>query len=110
MRACIKCLMMVLMLTLPAVAASHPVPKDRGALTDRDWLPHVVSKIAPLEWWNFATSSTEIRRNDYQSDYRFDLAKQDTSFPRFCFALFRPNPEMRSALMAAVNAYKDEVI
>jgi hypothetical protein len=93
-----------------AVAASHPVPKERTALANRDWLPHVVSKIAPLEWWNFANSSTEIRRDDYQSDYRFDLAKQDTLFPRFCFALFRPKPEMRSALMAAVNAYKGEVI
>jgi len=93
-----------------AVAASHPVPKDRAALTNRDWLPHVVSKIAPLEWWSFATSSTEILRDDYQSDYRFDPAKLETYFPRFCFALFRPTPEMRSALMAAVNAYKGEVI
>ena len=113
MRARIKCLVMVLVLGFAcssAVAASHSVPKDRAALTDRDWLPHVVSKIAPLEWWSFAMSPTEIHRDDYQSDYRFDLAKQDTSFPRFCFALFRPTPEMRSALMAAVNAYKGEVI
>ncbi len=113
MRACIKCLVMVLMLTfgcLPTAAGVHPVPKDRATLSDRDWLPHVVSKIAPLEWWSFATSPTEIRRDDYQSDYRFDLAMQETLFPRFCFALFRPKPEMRSALMAAVNAYKGEVI
>src|SRR6266853_615694 len=113
MRACIKCLVMVLMLTfgcLPTAAGVPPVPKDRATLSDRDWLPHVVSKIAPLEWWSFATSPTEIRRDDYQSDYRFDLAMQETLFPRFCFALFRPKPEMRSALMAAVNAYKGEVI
>jgi hypothetical protein len=113
MRARIKCLAMVLVLGFgcsSAVAASHPVPKDRDTLTARDWLPHVVSKIAPLEWWSFATSSTEIRRDDYQSDYNFDLAKQATLFPRLCFALFRPTPEMKTSLMAAVNAYKGEVI
>lgn len=92
-----------------AAPAAHPVPKERAALTNRDWLPHVLSKIAPLEWWSFASSSTEIRRDDYQSDYHFGLAKQETLFPRFCFALFRPTPEMRTALMAAVNAYKGEV-
>lgn len=113
MRVRIKCLAMVLALGFgcsSAVAASHPVPKDRAALTDRDWLPHIVSKIAPLEWWSFASSSIEIRRDDYQSDYHFDLAKQETLFPRFCFALFRPTPEMRSSLMAAVNAYQGAVI
>ena len=51
MRACIKCLIMVLVLIfgcLPTTAGVHPVPKDRATLSDRDWLPHVVSKIAPL--------------------------------------------------------------
>ncbi len=74
-----------------AVAASHPVPKDRAALTNRDWLPHVVSKIAPLEWWSFATSSTEILRDDYQSDYRFDLAKLETLLSAFLLCLVPAN-------------------
>ena len=113
MRACIKCLVMLWMLTfgcLPAAAGVHPVPKERAALTARDWLPHVVSKIAPLEWWSVAYSSSDLRREDFSSDYQYEQAKADTSFPRFCFSLFRPKPEMRFALMAAVNAYKGEVI
>jgi len=109
MRACIKCLMMVLMLTLIAVAASHPVPKDRAALTARDWLPHIVSKIAPLEWWSVAYSSSDLRREDFTSDYQYEQAKADTSFPRFCFSLFRPKPKEMVSLIAAVGAYKGDV-
>ena len=112
MRVRVKCLVIVLVLGFgcsSAVAASHPVPKDRAALTDRDWLPHVVSKIAPLEWWSFASSSSDLRREDFSSDYEYEQATADTYFPRFCFALFRPKPEERSALAAAVSEYAGSV-
>ena len=96
---------------MPVTAASHPVPKDRAALADRDWLPYVISKLAPLEWWSFAASSAEIRREDYSSDFRYQLAKQDSwEFPRFCFSLFRPKPEIMTSLIAAVNEYNGDVI
>jgi len=113
MRVRIKCLAMVLALGFgcsSAVAASHPVPKDRDALTDRDWLPHIVSKIAPLEWWSFAASSSDLRREDFTSDYQYEQARADTSFPRFCFSLFRPKLEVMSLLRAAVHGYKGDVI
>lgn len=112
MRASLKCLVMVLVLGFgcsPAVAASHPVPKDRAALTARDWLPHVVSKIAPLEWWSFAASSSDLRREDFTSDYQYGQARADTSFPRFCFSLFRPKPEHMASLISSVSAYKSDV-
>jgi hypothetical protein len=112
MRVRIKCLAMVLALGFgcsSAVAASHPVPKDRAALSARDWLPHVVSKIAPLEWWSFAASSSDLRREDFTSDYQYEQARADTSFPRFCFSLFRPRPEQMASLISAVSAYKSDV-
>ena len=111
MRACIKCLVMLLILTfgcLPAAAGVHPVPKDHAALTNRDWLPHVVSKIAPLEWWSVAYSSSDLRREDFTNDYQYEQAKADTSFPRFCFSLFRPKPKEMVSLIAAVGAYKGD--
>jgi hypothetical protein len=95
---------------LPALAAVHPVPKDRTALANHDWLPHVVSKIAPLEWWSVASSPSDLRRDDFSSDYEYEQAKLDTSFPRFCFSLFRPKPEVMSLLTTAVNDYQGDVI
>ncbi|MBZ5504757.1 MAG: hypothetical protein LAO78_04635 [Acidobacteriia bacterium] len=112
MSACAKFLAMVLVLGFggsSAVTASHPVPKDRAALTNRDWLPHVVSKIAPLEWWSVASSSSDLRREDFPSDFEYELARADTSFPRFCFSLFRPKPQQMDSLIAAVSAYKSDV-
>jgi hypothetical protein len=94
-----------------AATAAHPVPKERAALTNRDWLPHVLSKIAPLEWWNFAESSAAIRREDYSSAFRYEVAKQDTwEFPRFYFSFFRPKPETKMSLIAAVNEYEGDVV
>src|SRR5215813_3318363 len=95
----------------PAMSAVHPVPKDRAALSNRDWLPHVISKLGPLEWWTFVSSSAEIRREDYPSDFGYALAKQDTwEFPRFCFSLFRPKPEVMSSLFTAVEQYAGGVV
>jgi len=95
---------------LVALAAEHPVPKDRTTLTDCDWLPHVVSKIAPLEWWSFASSTRDIHREDYPGDLLYAAAKQDTwHFPHFCFSFFRPKPEAVSSLLQAVNEYKGDV-
>jgi len=112
MSACVKFLAIVLVLSfgcVPATAAAHPVAKDRDALTDRDWLPHVVSKIAPLEWWSFASSLSDLRREDFISDYLYEQAKADPYFPRLCFSLFRPKPQQMVSLISAVSAYKGDV-
>jgi hypothetical protein len=93
---------------VPALA-QHAVPKDRAALQDRDWLPHVVSKIAPLERWSFASSSSDLKREDFISDFQYEQAKSDLSFPRFCFVLFRPRPQQMASLISAVGAYKSDV-
>jgi hypothetical protein len=92
-----------------AATAVHSVPKDRAALADRDWLPHVVSKIVPLEWWSFASSPSDLRREDFISDFQYEQAKSDPAFPRFCFSLFRPKPEQMASLISAVSAYKGDV-
>ena len=110
----VRFLAMLLVLSLgyasAAATAVHPVPKERAALTNRDWLPHVISKIAPLEWWSFAAFNDEIRSEDYPSDYEYQQAKLNVFyFPRFCFSLFRPKSGEMSALMAAVNLYKGDV-
>lgn len=114
MSARVKFLAMALVLSFgcaSATAAVHLVPKDRAALTDRDWLPHVISKLAPLEWWSFAASPSDLRREDFPGDFSYNLAKQDTwMFPRFCFSFFRPKPEVMLSLLAAVNEYKGDVI
>jgi hypothetical protein len=113
MSACVKFLTMALVLScgcVSALAANHPVPKDRAALTNRDWLPHVISKIAPLEWWSFAASPAEISREDYPSDYDFEQAKLEIFyFPRVCFSLFRPKADPLPALIKAANEYSGDV-
>ncbi|HEU4416262.1 MAG TPA: hypothetical protein VFT65_15855 [Candidatus Angelobacter sp.] len=112
MSTCVKSLAMALVFSFAcafAATPAHSVPKDRAALTDRDWLPHVISKIAPLEWWSFASSPSDLRREDFITDFQYDQAKSDSTFPRFCFSLFRPKPQQMDSLIAAVRAYKGTV-
>jgi hypothetical protein len=67
-------------------------------------------KLAPLEWWNYQESISDVKREDYSSDSSFELARQNTwEFPRFCFSMFRPSEESFSALLDAVNDYKGDV-
>jgi len=94
-----------------SMAGEHSIPKDRANLTAGEWFPYVLSKIGPLEWWNFAASHKDVRRDEYPSDWSYNLAKQNTwEFPRFCFSLFRPKPELFAALFGAVDKYKGEVV
>jgi hypothetical protein len=112
MSARVRFLAVVLVLSFgyaAAATAAHPVPKDPAALTARDWLPHIVSKISPLEWWSVAHSFSDLRREDFITDFEYEQAQADTSFPRFCFSLFRPKPKEMVSLIAAVSAYKGDV-
>jgi hypothetical protein len=94
-----------------AMAGGRSIPKDRAQLSNGDWFPYVISKLGPLEWWSFAASSAEVRREDYASDWGYELAKQNTwEFPRFCFSLFRPKPEVFSSLLETVGQYKGDVV
>ncbi len=94
-----------------AMAGSHSIPKERAQLSNGDWFPYVISKLGPLEWWSFAASSAEVRREDYPSEWGYELAKQNTwEFPRFCFSLFRPNPQVFSSLLETVGQYKGDVV
>lgn len=89
----------------------HPVPKNRNALRSGEWFPHVISKIAPLEWWSFLESKADLKRRDYPSDGSFPLFKQNTwEFPRFYFSLFRPSIESYTALQRAVDGYEGAVV
>jgi hypothetical protein len=90
---------------------NHSVPKDRSALRGGEWFPYVVSKLAPLEWWSYQESIADVKREDYTSDLRFQLGRQNTwEFPRFCFSLFRPSNESFKALLRAVDEYQGAVV
>ncbi len=92
------------------VPESHAVPKDRSTLKGGEWFPYVVSKLAPLEWWSYQESIADVKREDYRSDWRFQLAQQNTwEFPRFCFFLFRPSTQSFMALLRAVDEYQGAV-
>jgi hypothetical protein len=94
-----------------AMAGDHSIPKDRARLSAGEWFPYVVSKLAPLEWWTFSASSKDVRREEYPSDWSYNLAKQNTwEFPRFCFSLFRPKPELFGSLFGAVDKYQGDVV
>jgi len=93
------------------MATNHPVPKDRAQLSNRDWFAYVISKLGPLEWWSFASSLAEVRREDFGSDWHYNLARQNTwEFPRFCFSLFRPKPEVLASLLTTVDSYRGDIV
>jgi hypothetical protein len=88
----------------------YPVPKDRAEVKGSDWFPHVVSKLAPLEWWSYQESIDDVKREVYSSDWSFQLARQNTwEFPRFCFIMFRPSGETYVGLLRAVEQYQGAV-
>lgn len=93
------------------MAQSHPVPTNRASLKAGDWFPYVLSKIAPLEWWNFAAFPADVKREYYPDDESFKLAQQNTwTFPRFCFSLFRPTPEAVVPLYKVIDEYRGGVV
>jgi hypothetical protein len=93
------------------MAAVHAVPKNRSALTGGEWFPYVISKLAPLEAWTFAASMDDVKRENYSSDFSYNLARQNTwEFPRFCFRMFRPPIEDWTALYKGVGEYQGSVI
>lgn len=64
----------------------HTVPTDRGTLKGGAWFPYVIGKLAPLEWWSYQESISDVKREEYRSDWSYELARQNTwEFPRFCF-------------------------
>ena len=89
----------------------HAVPKDRESLSTGDWFPYVLAKLAPLEEWNVILSPEDLVRDRYNSDFEFQLAKQDTwTVPRFCFHFFRIEPQALSRLFIALDSYHGAVI
>jgi hypothetical protein len=80
------------------------VPTNRGTLKGGAWFPYVIGKLAPLEWWSYQESISDIKRGDYLSDWRCHSARQNTwEFPRFCFSMFRPSEESYGSLLNAVK-------
>lgn len=88
----------------------HAVPTDRSTLKSGVWFPYVISKLAPLEWWSYQESISDVKREEYRSDWSYQLARQNTwEFPRFCFSMFRPSEESFRALLNAVKDYEGAV-
>ena len=82
---------------------NYRIPTDRTELKGGEWVPFVLSKIAPLEWWSYQESI-------YFSDWSYQSARQNTwEFPRFCFSMFRPSEESYGALLHAVKDYEGAV-
>ena len=88
----------------------HVVPTNRSTLKGGAWFPYVIGKLAPLEWWSYQESISDVRQEEYRSDSSYQLARQNTwEFPRFCFAMFRPSLESIHALLNAVKDYEGGV-
>ena len=88
----------------------HAVPTNRSTLKGGAWFPYVIGKLAPLEWWSYQESISDVRQEEYRSDSSYQLARQNTlEFPRFCFAMFRPSLESIHALLNAVKDYEGGV-
>jgi hypothetical protein len=88
----------------------HAVPTNRSTLKDGAWFPYVIGKLAPLEWWSYQESISDVKREEYRSDWSYQLARQNTwEFPRFCFSMFRPSEESFRALLNAVKDYEGAV-
>jgi len=90
--------------------SQHAVPTNRSTLKGGAWFPYVIGKLAPLEWWSYQESISDVRQEEYRSDSSYQLARQNTwEFPRFCFAMFRPSLESIHALLNAVKDYEGGV-
>ena len=88
----------------------HAVPTNRSTFKGGAWFPYVIGKLAPLEWWSYQESISDVKREEYRSDWSYQLARQNTwEFPRFCFSMFRPSEESFGALLNAVKDYEGAV-
>jgi hypothetical protein len=88
----------------------HAVPTNRSTLKGGAWFPYVIGKLAPLEWWSYQESISDVKREEYPSDWSYQLDRQNTwEFPRFCFVMFRPSYEAFTALLNAVKDYDGAV-
>jgi hypothetical protein len=88
----------------------HAVPTNRSTLKGSAWFPYAIGKLAPLEWWSYEESISDVTREQYRSDSSYQLARQNTwEFPRFCFSMFRPSKESLRALLDAVKDYEGAV-
>lgn len=88
----------------------YAVPTNRSTLKRGAWFPYVLGKLAPLEWWTYQESISDVKRQEYRSDGSFQAARQNTwEFPRFCFAMFRPSAQSFQALQDAVSDYEGPV-
>jgi hypothetical protein len=88
----------------------HAVATNRSTLKGGAWFPYVIAKLAPLEWWSYQESISDVKREDYLSDWSYQSGRQNTwEFPRFCFSMFRPSEESYGALLSAVKEYEGAV-
>src|ERR1043166_3134943 len=88
----------------------HVVPTNRSTLKGGAWFPYVIGKLAPLEWWSYQESISDVKQEEHRSDSSYQLARQNTwEFPRFCFVMFRPSLESIHALLNAVRDYEGGV-
>jgi len=86
---------------------SSPLPKDRDSLNGGDWFPHVFSKIAPLEWWNYCRLATDLDPRDFPDRLRYKSAWNQASIsPVFSFSFFRPRPDAYAKLMELLEDYR----
>ena len=84
-----------------------PVPKDRVSLKGGDWFPHVFSKVAPLEWWNYCNSASDLQPNDFPDGISYKSALNTGSrSPVFSFSFFRPKPGSHLKLIGLLERYK----
>lgn len=86
---------------------SKPVPKDRASLKGGDWFPHVFSKLAPLEWWSYCDSASDLQPNDFPGAFLSRSVIDEASrSPVFSFSFFRPKPGAYMELINLLESYR----
>jgi hypothetical protein len=86
---------------------TKPVPKDRASLKGGDWFPHVFSKVAPLEWWSYCDSASDLQPNDFpDAILSRSVLNEAARSPVFSFSFFRPKPGAYMKLIGLLESYR----
>jgi hypothetical protein len=71
----------------------HFVPTNRSTLKGGAWFPYVIGKLAPLEWWSYQESISEVKREEYPSGRSYHWLSRIPGNSRGsvfrCFALLK---------------------
>ena len=87
--------------------ARRPIPKNRASLKGGDWFPYVLSKIAPLEWWNYCDFPANLHPEYFPEQFEYKSAlNRALCSPVFSFSFFRPRPDAYMTIVDMLESYR----